>query len=51
MYKYRKKHHRELQLDLGKIVISLVMLSNVMENIYQYTYLYSGSSPPLTSDY
>ena len=38
MYKYRRKHHRELQLDLGKILISLVMLSNIMENIYQYTF-------------
>ena len=38
MYKYRRNHHTELQLDLGKTIISLVMLSNVMENIYQYTF-------------
>ena len=33
-----KKTHRQLQLDLGKVLISLVMLSNVLENIYQYTF-------------
>lgn len=29
-----KKTYRQLQLDLGKVLISLVMLSNVLENIY-----------------
>lgn len=29
-----KKTYRQLQRDLGKVLISLVMLSNVLENIY-----------------